>query len=188
MLKRSSDASRKTRYETSCQAQENLRARKWLLPDKIKALPAGERVGRARTEVRLQRPQAEKAPVPLDLDRAHRRRRQAERHQLQPVRQRAEEGWHRVGPQDPRGPGGEGRRGIYGAVRAGQGRARSFIRSVTPSIPGTICIPAMGGLWAARCALEQFRVSSFKFRVSSRSVIAAARNLHLIASARRAEQ
>ena len=38
------------------------------------------------------RPPPEEAPVPLHLDRAHQRRRQAERHQLQPVHQRPEEG------------------------------------------------------------------------------------------------
>src|SRR5271165_1164106 len=116
MLKRSRNASRKTWYQAPCQAQENLRARQWLLPDKIKALPASERVGRARTEVRLQRPQAEEAPVPVDLDCAHRRSRQIKRHQLQPVHQRPEEGWHRTGPQDPGRPGGKGRCRIYGAV------------------------------------------------------------------------
>src|SRR6516165_10215149 len=103
MWKRSSNASRQTWYEAPCQAQEDLGARKWLLPDKIKALPLSEGIGRARTEVRLQRPQAEKAPVPRDLDRAHRRRREAERHQLQPVHQRVEEGRHRARPQNPGG-------------------------------------------------------------------------------------
>ncbi len=41
---------------------------------------------------------------------------QAERHQLQPVHQRPEEGRHRAGPQDPGGHRGEGRGSVYLAV------------------------------------------------------------------------
>ena len=59
------------------------------------------------------------------LDRAHRRRRQDERHQLQPVHQRPEEGRHRTGPQDPGRHRGEGRSSVYVAVRAGESRSRS---------------------------------------------------------------
>jgi len=68
---------------------------------KSKLYPLGERVGRARAEVRLQRPQAEEAPVPLHLDCAYRSRRQLNGPQLQRVHQWPEEGRHRAGPQDP---------------------------------------------------------------------------------------
>src|SRR3974390_2762044 len=175
MLKRSSNASRKTWYEATCQAQEDLRARKWLLSDKIETLPLGEGVGRARVEVCLLGPQAEEAPVPVDLDRAHRRRLQAERHQLQPVHQRTEEGRHRAGPEDSGGPGGEGRGWVYLAVRASESRARSSCRSVRPFDPETSWIHAMGGRRAARCVRSscQSSVVSCQYSRSFDSVAAA---------------
>ena len=45
-----------------------------LFPNQIKALPGRPGSRRARAEVRLHRPQAEEAPVPFALDRAHQRR------------------------------------------------------------------------------------------------------------------
>ncbi len=89
---------------------------------KSKLYRSGQGVGRARAEVRLQRPQTEEASVPLHLDCARRRRRQAERPQLQQVHQRPEEGRHRVGPQDPCRSGGQRSGWVYGAVQAGASR------------------------------------------------------------------
>src|SRR5580698_5905892 len=83
--KENTHASCKTRNQTPRQAQENIRARQRLLPHQIEAVPLGERSGRARSEVCLLGTQAAQAAVPLAVDRAHRRRRQAERDELQPV-------------------------------------------------------------------------------------------------------
>ena len=47
----------------------------------------------------------------------------AQRSQLQPVRERPEEGGRGTGSQDPRRPGRERCRGLYGPRRTGQGRA-----------------------------------------------------------------
>src|SRR5208337_3184378 len=122
-LKKEQHASRETWYQAPRAPQKDTGARKWLLLNKIEAVPLGERVGRARAEVRLQRPQAEEAPVPFHLDCAHWRCRQAERHQLQQVHQRSEEGWYRTRPQDPRRSGSPRSGWIYGTVQAGAGRS-----------------------------------------------------------------
>ena len=90
---------------------------------KSKLYRSAKEVGRTRAEVCLFRTQAAQAAVPLAVDRAHRRRRQAERHELQPVHPRAEGGGGRTGPQDSGGPGGERSGRICEPGRAGQRRA-----------------------------------------------------------------
>src|SRR5208283_3324607 len=87
-------------------------------------LPLGEGSRRSRAEVCLLRSQAEEAPVPLDLDRAHRRRRPPERTELQPVHQRTEESRRGTGPQDPGGFGGERSSRIRQSGGAGEEGAR----------------------------------------------------------------
>ena len=67
-------------------------------------------------------PQAAQAAVPLAVDRAHRRRRQAERDELQPVHPRAESRGYRTGPQDSGRPGGERSGRLCQPGDAGQGR------------------------------------------------------------------
>src|SRR5215468_11047870 len=86
--KRRSNASRKTWNQAPRQAEKNPGPRQRLLPDKIKTLPLRQRSGRTRTEVRLLRTQAEETPVPLPVDRAHRRSRKGKRPQLLTFHQR----------------------------------------------------------------------------------------------------
>src|SRR5580698_3097721 len=69
--KENTHASCKTRNQTPRQAQENIRARQWIFPHQIKAVPLGQRSRRARAEVCLLGPEAAQAAVPLALDRAH---------------------------------------------------------------------------------------------------------------------
>src|SRR6266576_683770 len=102
-----SNASRKTWNQAPRQAEKNLRPRQRLFPYKIKTLPLRQRSRGTRPEVRLLRTQTAQAPVPLPVDRPHRRRRQTERPELLEVHQRPEESRGRTGSQDPGRPGGE---------------------------------------------------------------------------------
>src|ERR1017187_7214343 len=83
-----------------------------------------------------------------DLDRAHRRCLGGERHQLQPVHQRPQEGRHRVGPQDPGGPGSERRRWIYRAGSCASALPRWRTASATASSSTASRRPASS--WTAR--------------------------------------
>src|SRR5262249_13718923 len=100
-IKGAQHASCKTRDQTPRQTQKDTGPRQWLLPDKIEAVPVGERGRGARAEVRLRRTPPKKASVPFAVDRAHGRRRQAERHELQPVHPWIEDGRRGARPQDP---------------------------------------------------------------------------------------
>src|SRR3954453_16208615 len=88
------DAPRKTWNQTACPPQKNPEEGKRLFPYQIEALSGSAGGRRARSEVRLRRPPAEEAPVSLTMDRAHQRRRQAERHKLLAAHPWAEGGGH----------------------------------------------------------------------------------------------
>src|SRR5436853_4907274 len=75
-------ASGQTWDQAARQAQEDIRSRQRVFPYQVQVVPVCQGGGRARAEVRLLWTPPEEAPVPLAVDRAHRRRRQTQRDEL----------------------------------------------------------------------------------------------------------
>jgi len=67
-VKRGNETSRKTQKATG--------TRQWIFPNKIQTLPCSQRAVDRGLKVRLLRPQTAQAPIPLAVDRPHRRRRE----------------------------------------------------------------------------------------------------------------
>src|SRR5215472_6527228 len=102
------NASRKTWNQAPRQAEKNPRPRQRLFPYKIEAIPFRQRSGRTRPEVRLFGTQAAQTPIPVSVDRAHRRGRKRAWTELLALHQRTEESRSRTRSQDSCGSRGEG--------------------------------------------------------------------------------
>src|ERR1700733_3539628 len=126
-------APRKTWNQTACPPQKDSEEGKRLFSYQIEALPGSAGGRRARSEVCLQRPPAEQAPVPLAVDRAHQRRRQAERHQLLAAHPWPEGGRDRARSQDPGRPGDERCRCVQCTGQDSEGCCREAGRNLAPT-------------------------------------------------------
>src|SRR5205814_2020252 len=89
-------AKSKTWKQAPREAQKDFSLSKRLSWNEIKAVPLGQGVGRARTELCLYRPKTEKARLSQALDRPHQRGVPPERHQVLAVRSRPHACGHRA--------------------------------------------------------------------------------------------
>src|ERR1700749_1131408 len=94
-----SHAQGKTWEQAHREAQEDSRSGEGISRHEVEALPLGQRVGRARAEVRLHGAQAEEARLPKPLDRPHRSGSARQRSELLAVHARPQSRRNRTRPE-----------------------------------------------------------------------------------------